>query len=96
MQISMPVYLYDVTTADGSRTIVTCRNADTAHALASRLREMQQNGDLAGDEDFTAAAPRLAAVTMDVIPGSSVTVRGYEVASEVVAQALAAAAAGAP
>jgi len=96
MQILMPVYLYDVTTADGARVIVTCRNADTAHALASRLREMHLSGQLAGDEDFTAAPPRLSAIPMQVEPGSSVTVRGYEVASEVVAQALAAAAGATP
>ena len=90
MAILMPVYLYDVTTAaEPPRVLVTCRNPAAAQSLAARLNAMQADGVIDGAETFTAALPRVADVEMSVEPGSSVTVRGYEVASEVLAGSLA-------
>ena len=69
MQITLPVYLYDVvTTSDPARVVVTCRRPDDATALAVRLNQTA----LDGGETFTAAPPRVAAVEMAVDPGSSV------------------------
>ena len=89
MAILMPVYLYDVTNAaEPPRVLVTCRNPAAAQSLAARLNAMQADGVIDGAETFTAALPRVADVEMSVEPGSSVTVRGYEVASERIAAAM--------
>lgn len=85
MDVLIPVYLYDVTTtATPPRLIVTCRTADVAQELASRLNAMQAEGKL-GSETFTAASPRSVSITMTVVPGSSIAVQGYQVAADAVA-----------
>ncbi len=86
MDVSIPVYLYDVTTT-GARLVVTCRTADDAQELASRLNAMQAAGKL-GTETFTAAAPRSVSITMTVVPGSSIAVQGYQVAADAIATRL--------
>lgn len=88
MDIQLPVYLYDVvTTALPPRLIVTCRTEAAASAVAAALRDAPRDGT----DTFTVAPRRVSAVTMAVEPGSSVIVRGYEVASEVLAEAIKAA-----
>ncbi|MBW7935374.1 MAG: hypothetical protein H3C62_17555 [Gemmatimonadaceae bacterium] len=88
MQITLPVYLYDVvTTADPPRLVVTCRTPDAQSELVRRLND----APLDGGEVFTMAPMRVGAVAMEVEAGSSVTVRGYEIASEVLAATIAAA-----
>lgn len=85
MNVQLPVYLYDViTTADPPRFIVSCRTAEDAMRLAQLLQATPRDTE----ETFTVAPARVAMVDMAVEPGSSVTVRGYEVASEVLAAAL--------
>lgn len=85
MDVQLPVYLHDVvTTAIPPRLIVSCRTEAAAQELATRLNQAPRDGD----ETFTVAAPRVALVTMAVDSGSSVLVRGYEVASDVLAAAL--------
>jgi hypothetical protein len=85
MNIQLPVYFYDViTTADPPRFIVACRTAEDAMQLVKRLSDTPR----ADAETFTVAPVRVAMVEMAVDPGSSVTVRGYQVASEVLAAAL--------
>lgn len=86
MNIALPVYLYDVvTTDDPPRLIVTCRTEPAALDLAQRLTAAPRDGS----DVFTVAPRRVGSVDMTVDPGSSVVVRGYEVASEVLAAAIA-------
>jgi hypothetical protein len=88
MDVQMPVYLYDVTTAtDTPRLVVTCRSPESATSLAARLNQMRDAGEL-DDDPFTAAAPRPAVVLLDVEPGSSVLVKGYRVDVEAMAAAV--------
>ena len=86
MDITLPVYLYDVVTTDEApRVVVSCRTEQAAVDLAAALNAAPRDGT----ERFVVGERRVAAVTMPVEPGSSVTVRGYEVASEVLAAAIA-------
>lgn len=85
MDVQLPVYLHDVvTTAIPPRFIVSCRTEAAAQDIAQRLRQAPR----ADDETFIVAAPRVALVSMPVDAGSSVVVRGYEIASDVLAAAL--------
>lgn len=88
MDVQMPVYLYDVTTAtDTPRLVVTCRYAESAQGLAARLNQMRDAGEI-DDDPFTASAPRPSVVVIDVDPGSSVMIKGYLVDIEAVATAV--------
>ena len=90
MDVQLPVYLFDVTTAAAApRIVVTCRTAEAAQALAVQLNGMARQQLLDNADTYTAALPRVALVTMAVQPGSSVSVEGYQIASDVVAQRLA-------
>lgn len=85
MDVQLPVYLHDVvTTATPPRLIVSCRTEAAAAELAQRLQQAPR----ADEETFTVAPPRVVLQTMAVEPGSSVIVRGFEVASDVLAAAL--------
>ena len=89
MDVSMPVYLYDVTTAAASpRIVVTCRTAEAAQALAVQLNGMARQQLLDSADTYTAALPRVSLVTMTVQAGSSVSVEGYQIASDVLAKQL--------
>ena len=89
MDVQLPVYLFDVTTAAASpRIVVTCRTAEAAHALAVRLNDMVNQRELDGADTYTAALPRVSLVTMTVQAGSSVSVEGYQIASDVLAKQL--------
>lgn len=88
MDVEIPVFLYDVTTADAQpRLIVSCRAAADAQELASRLNAMQRDGKL-GTETFTAAEPRETTTIMTVDAGASVEIQGYRVSLETVAARL--------
>jgi hypothetical protein len=94
--VELPVYLYDVTTTDVEpRLVVSCRTPDAAQFLATRLNQLQAEGVLADPATFTAAEPRLALVRLPITPGGTVTIQGYAVATEEVANALNAAKAAA-
>ena len=89
MDVQLPVYLFDVTTAaEPPRIVVTCRTAEAAQALAVQLNGMAEQRQLDGSDTYTAAPPRVALVTMTVQPGSSVTVEGFQIASDVLAEQL--------
>lgn len=88
MDVSMPVYLYDVTTAaNPSRLVVTCVTAECAQDIATRLNGMRDRGEI-DDDPFTAAAPRAATKLLTVDPGSSVVIKGYRIDVEAVANAV--------
>jgi hypothetical protein len=87
--VELPVYLYDVTTtAAPPRLVVPCRTPDAAQEIAVRLNQMQDAGLLASAETFTTAEPRLALVRLPITPGGTVTIQGYAVATEEVANTL--------
>jgi hypothetical protein len=92
MEIPLPVYLYDViTTSDPPRVVLTCRSGAAAQGYVGRLTESKAALDLEGDETFTVAPPRVAIVSVPLVPGSRVTSSGYDVAIEAVASILVAA-----
>lgn len=86
MDIALPVYLYDVVNSDdASRVVISCRTEQAAIDLVAQLNAAPR----ADGGTFYRAPRRVAQVTMAVEPGSSVIVRGYEVASDVLAAAIA-------
>jgi hypothetical protein len=88
MDVSMPVYLYDVTTASATpRVVVTCLTPEAAQDIATRLNRLRDDGVI-DDDPFTASAPRSATKTLAVDPGSSVTIKGYRIDVETVAAAV--------
>lgn len=92
MNVPIPVYLFDVIAAgDPTHVVVTCRNAGAAADLVARLNAFGATDQLYGAPAYAVAPPRVETVFVLLQPGTSVSVTGYEVASEAVAGILLAA-----